>query len=34
MRNFTQFIRDKKEARLNIHAFDLEKKEGEELFEI
>jgi len=34
MRNFTQFLRDEKETRLNIHAFDLEKKEGEELFEI
>ena len=34
MRNFTQFIRDEKKTRLDIHAFDLEKKEGEELFEI
>lgn len=34
MRNFTRFIRDEKETRLDIHAFDLEKKEGEELFEI
>ena len=34
MRKFTQFIRDEKEIRLGIHAFELKKKEGEELFEI
>jgi len=34
MRNFTRFIRDEKETRLDIHCFDLEKKEGEELFKI
>lgn len=34
MRKFIRFIRSEKETRLDIHAFDLEKKEGEELFEI
>ena len=34
MRDFIQFIRDEKETRLDIHVFDLDKKEGEELFEI
>ena len=34
MRNFTQFIKGEEEARLDVHCFDLEKKEGEELFEI
>lgn len=34
MKNFTRFIRDEKETRLDIHCFDLEKKEGEELFKI
>ena len=34
MRNFTQFIRNEKKTRLDIHCSNLEKKEGEELFEI
>jgi len=34
MKNFTCFIRDEKKTRLDIHCFDLEKKEGEELFKI
>ena len=34
MRKFTQFIKGEEETRLDIHCFDLEKKEGEELFEI
>ena len=34
MRNFTQFIRGEEKARLDIHCFDLKKREGEELFEI
>jgi len=34
MRKFTQFIRSEEETRLDVHCFDLEKREGEELYEI
>jgi len=34
MRKFPQFIRGEEETRLDIHCFDLDKKEGEELYEI
>ena len=34
MRKFTQFIRSKKETRLDIHCFDLKGREGEELYEV
>jgi len=33
MRKFTQFIRGEEETRLDVHCFDLEKREGEELYE-
>lgn len=34
MRDFTRFKRDEKETRLDIFCYNLDKKEGEELFEI
>ena len=34
MRNFTRFMRDEKNARLDIHCYKLDKKECEELFKI
>lgn len=34
MRKFTQFIKGEEETRLDINCFDLEKKEGEELYEV
>jgi len=34
MRNFTRFIRGEKETRLDVLCYNLDKKEGEELFEI
>lgn len=34
MRKFTQFIRDEKETRLDVHCFNLKGREGEELYEI
>ena len=34
MRNFTQFIRGEDKTRFDVHCFDLEKREGEELYEI
>jgi len=34
MRKFTQFIRDEKETRLDVHCFNLKGREGEELSEI
>ena len=34
MRNFTRFIRDEKETRLDIYCYKLDKKEGEELVKI
>ena len=34
MRKFTQFIRDEKETRLDVHCFNLKGREGEKLFEI
>jgi len=34
MRSFTRFMRDEKNARLDIHCYKLDKRECEELFEI
>ena len=33
MRKFTQFLRDEKETKLDVHCFNLKGREGEELFE-
>jgi len=33
MRKFTQFIRNEKETRLDVHCFNLKGREGEELYE-
>jgi len=33
MRKFTQFIRNEKETRLDVHCFNLKGKEGKELYE-
>jgi len=34
MRKFTQFIKSEEKTRLDVYCFDLQKKEGEELFEV